>query len=781
MKAGRRYLSWKTWPNTPSRQMLLLSVAVALLCYLVPSIEGALLLHPQTSWPLWPGCALLVCVLLFVPRRRWFVLILAAFAAFVAYDLRAGVPLRSIAWFIPANTIEVLVAAFGLSYLFGGPPRLNGLRNLVLYFLSAVIPGPAVAAVLSASGIEGTFSNGWLTAFFSEVLAFLTLAPAVLGWINNRPARTRHPLGRFEASLLLASLVILAYLSLIVSTGSSSPAFLYSLIPLLLWSALRFGITGTSSAAIVVTLFALWGEAHRRGPFVVAGHLVSMVSLQLFLIFTAIPFMVLAALAEDRAEAEAVRRERETDLLAAQRVAHLGSWQWDPKSGAVSWSWELYRITGRTPNSKPPSYEDQARLYTPESWERLKRAIAETLRSGAPYELDLEIIRPDGARRWITDRGEALCDASGRIASLRGTAQDITERKQAEDALRQSEEKFRRVFRGAGVGMLVVAPDGHFLAANKTFCDYLGYSEEELLKKTVQSITFPEDWPTFSRRLTETLKGGGTFQNVEKRCLHKSGRIVVTQSSASLICGLSGEPLYLVGEALDITERKAAEQALAGVSRRLIEAHEEERSWIARELHDDFSQRIAFLSVSLDRLRQDLSASAFHVRKRIAEASALVSGLATDIQALSHRLHSSRLHLLGLASAASGLCKDLSERHNLEIKFHAEDVPKTLSEEISLCLFRVLQEALQNAFKHSGVRRFDVFLAATPTEVELRVHDSGAGFDLEQAAAGPGLGLTSMKERVKLIAGQLFLDSSPGAGTTVQVRVPVVLKAKAAS
>lgn len=781
MKTGSGYLSWKAWPQSPWRQTLLLSAAVALLSYFAPSIEGELMLHPQTSWSLWPGCALLVSVLLFVPRRTWWVLIPVAFAAFALYDLHSGVPLRSIAWFIPADTVEILIAAVGLTSIFGGPPRLNGLKNLTKYFVCAVILGPAAAALFSAFGIQGTFWNGWLTTYFSEALAFVTLTPAILGWATNRPALLRHTFGRIEALLLLADLVTLAYLSLIVSEGGSSPAFLYSLVPLLLWCALRFGITGTSSAVIVITFFAIWGEVHRRGPFIEAGHLANTLSLQLFLIVTAIPFMVLAALAEDRAVAESARREREIELVAAQRVAHLGSWRWNPKSDAVSWSWELFSITGRAPGSKPPNYQEQERLYAPESWERLKHAVAESLRNGTPYELDLEIIRPDGTRRWITDRGEALRDPSGKITSLRGTAQDITERKHAEDAIRQSEEKFRRVFSDAGVGMVVVALDGHFLAANKTFCDYLGYSEEELLRKNVQSVTVPEDWPAFSRRLTEAVEGGMSFQNVEKRCLHKTGRVVITQSSASLIRGAAGEPLYLVGEVLDITDRKAAEEALAAVSRRLIEAHEEERSRIARELHDDFNQRIAFLAVSLDRLRQDVSASAPDVRKRVAEAFVIISGLATDIQALSHRLHSSRLRILGLASAASGFCKELSERHGLEIDFLAEGLPKTLPEEISLCLFRVLQEALQNAVKHSGVRRFDVSLVATSTAVELRVRDSGAGFDLEKAAAGHSLGLTSMKERAKLVAGQLHVDSAPGAGTTVRVCVPLALSARAAA
>jgi PAS domain S-box-containing protein len=742
---------------------------VALLSYIVLTIEGDLILHPKTVWAMWPGCALLVSVLLFVPRRMWLGFIPAVLTAFAVYDLQAGVPLRSIAWFIPADAAQVLIAAFGLSYFFPGPPRLISLKNLGKYLLCAVILAPSAAAFLAAPGIHRSYWDGWSTCFLSEVLAFLTLPPAILCWANDRPARLRESFGRLEAAMLMVGLVLLGYLSLMVAKGSNSPAFLYSLVPLLLWSALRFGMTGTSSAVIVITFFAIWGEVHRRGPFIESGQLGNLLSIQLFLIFTAIPFMVLAALAHERADTEAALRKREADLLEAQRVAQVGSWQWDPKSDRVVWSAELYRITGHDPSLKPPKFGEQTQLYTPESWERLRRAVAETMRNGMPYKLDLEIIRPDGIRRWISDRGEALSDASGRITSLRGTAQDITERKQAEEALRESEERFRTMFRNAGVGMVIVSPVGRFLGANNAFCDYLGYTEEELLQKTVQSITLTEDWPEFLRKLTETREHGTTLQRFEKRCLHKSGRVLITESSASWIRGTSGEPLYLIGTALDVTERKQAEEALAGVSRRLIEAHEEERTRIARELHDDINQSVALLAVNLTILAKRLGVEASSQFKDIFES---VANLGNDIQTISHRLHSAKLDLLGLEKASSGLCSDFSQGQNIKIDFHSVDVAKALPKDVSISLFRVLQEALQNAIKHSGASRVEVLLKGLSNEIHLSVHDSGVGFDPERTTIGHGLGLTSMKERIRLVGGRLNIESQPLRGTTIHVCVP---------
>ena len=232
----------------------------------------------------------------------------------------------------------------------------------------------------------------------------------------------------------------------------------------------------------------------------------------------------------------------------------------------------------------------------------------------------------------------------------------------------------------------------------------------------------------------------------------------------------------------DVTERKRAEEALSSVSRKLIEAHEEERTWIARELHDDINQRIALLAVRLESLKLRLPDLQNETSRCIEEIRGHVSDLGTDIQAMSHRLHSSKLDYLGLESASAGFCREVSERQHVEIDFHSENVPKNLSKEISLCLFRVLQEALQNALKHSGSRHFQVSLQGGANGLELTVQDSGAGFDLVRAIGRHGIGLASMQERLKLVDGQLFIDSRAEHGTTIHARVPPArATAKAAS
>jgi signal transduction histidine kinase len=177
--------------------------------------------------------------------------------------------------------------------------------------------------------------------------------------------------------------------------------------------------------------------------------------------------------------------------------------------------------------------------------------------------------------------------------------------------------------------------------------------------------------------------------------------------------------------------------------------------------------------VNLDQLRQDSPHSATEVAKRIEEAMRQVSELANDVQALSHRLHSSKLDYLGLGAAAASLCREVCNRQKAEIDFHSHGIPQKLPPEISLCLYRVLQEALQNAIKHSDSRKLEVSLAVISNEIQMTVRDSGIGFDSEEALKGSGLGLTSMRERLKLVDGKLSIESQRGAGTEVRASVPL--------
>ena len=208
------------------------------------------------------------------------------------------------------------------------------------------------------------------------------------------------------------------------------------------------------------------------------------------------------------------------------------------------------------------------------------------------------------------------------------------------------------------------------------------------------------------------------------------------------------------------------------MGRRLIEAHEEERTWIGRGLHDDINQRLALLAVELDRGAQENSFD-MNLVDCIREAQGRITEISRDVQHLSHRLHSSKLDYLGLATASKSFCRELSEKTKVEVAFTHSGIPSALPNEVSLCLFRVMQEALQNAIKYNGARTFTVDLRGAVDAIELTVKANGSGFDIEETTARDGLGLISMRERLQIVHGEFEFKTKPGAGTTIYAQVPL--------
>lgn len=468
---------------------------------------------------------------------------------------------------------------------------------------------------------------------------------------------------------------------------------------------------------------------------------------------------------------EALRESEERFRFAAQ-AGRMFAYEWDLTTDVVIRSEECATILGLTGDVTRTTDRQLMASIHPEDRARLTTAVKELTPEHPVYRTAIRVSRPDGGVVWLERTGRGFFDAQGKLMKVIGMAVDISERKQVEDTVRQSEERFRSVFRDAGVGMIIVSPDGRFLSANATFCDYLGFSEAELLEKCVEDITVPADWPAFSRKLNDAITLGHTFKRIEKRCLHKSGRIVHTQSSACLIRDRSGQPQYFVGEVLDVTEHKQAEEALSSINRRLIEAQEQERIRIARELHDDINQRLALLMVEMEQLKMDLSRPQEEIANRMSQLAMRVSEISRDVQVISHELHSSKLEYLGMVAAMKAFCKDFAERQKLKIEFDSEPIPPGIPYEISLCLFRVLQEALHNAAKHSQVLYFKVQIRANPGEISLLVSDAGVGFDPEAERGNRGLGLVSMRERIRLVKGTIRIESKAMGGTTIQVRVP---------
>jgi signal transduction histidine kinase len=230
-----------------------------------------------------------------------------------------------------------------------------------------------------------------------------------------------------------------------------------------------------------------------------------------------------------------------------------------------------------------------------------------------------------------------------------------------------------------------------------------------------------------------------------------------------------------VGRRLQVSQRqlllsRGEAQTLAG---RLITAHEDERSRLARAIHDGLSQSMALLAVELEMLGQQPPDAREQLTGRMEDFASQVKALSADVHRMAHALHPAKLEQLGLVAAMSGHCRDVERAHAIAIRCESRDVPRWLPPDVALCLYRVTQEALQNVIKHSGAKRATVELTAPDGELHLSISDDGKGFDLESASVSKGLGLLSMRERVRLVQGQIQFRSEPGAGTRVDVRVPL--------
>lgn len=375
---------------------------------------------------------------------------------------------------------------------------------------------------------------------------------------------------------------------------------------------------------------------------------------------------------------------------------------------------------------------------------------------------------------------EIFSNALKRKWATQALVATIAEVKKAEAGLRESEERFRLVANTAPVLIWMSDPDKRCSYVNKSWVDFTGRALESEVGSGWAQGVFLEDFQKCIDTYEHAFDRRQRFQ-MEYRLRRYDGKYRWMVDTGVPRFNADGSFAGYIGSAIDVTDRKLAEEALSGFGRKLIDAQEKERTRIARELHDDINQRLALLAVDLEQLAQNTSMDAFEISTHVRDLSRHVAEIGTAVQTISHRLHSSKLEYLGIVGAAKSFCNEFSEQQRVKIDFRHKNVPATVPREASLCLFRILQEALHNAVKHSGVRHFYVNLTGVANVVELTVQDPGVGFDTQTALNNPGLGLVSMRERASLVGGQISIASKPTYGTLVNVRVPVAESASTGS
>jgi len=282
----------------------------------------------------------------------------------------------------------------------------------------------------------------------------------------------------------------------------------------------------------------------------------------------------------------------------------------------------------------------------------------------------------------------------------------------------------------------------------------------------------PEDLETLKYVIAELRPERPNLQ-ITYRMVRADGTVIWVEWNSQAQFDERGKMLRMIGMVADVTARVSAERELSELSGRLIDAQEEERARIARELHDDLGQRMALLQINVERFKQDTAELSSKARRELNNIAELTSECSSELHDISHQLHPSRLDTLGLVATLRSFCKEFSLQHHLRVQFAHQDVPEQVPNDISLCLFRVVQEALRNVVKHSGATEVAVELARHGDQIDLCISDAGAGFDPAFAKVDAGLGLISMRERLRLVGGHLSIESEVSHGTRIRARTPL--------
>jgi PAS domain S-box-containing protein len=717
-----------------------------------------------------------------------------------------------------------------------------------------------------------------------------------LGWASQIPTWARKTRAYYlEGAALLAAVALFGFLTMIVFARNSPLALLYTLVPFLLWAALRFGATGVSTSVIVIAVLSIWGAVHGHGPFTGEAPLGNVLSLQLFLLFAAAPFMVLAVLVEEQQNTTQALKKSEEKFSVAFREcpsAFALTRLKDDRFLEVNETFERLtgysrdELIGRSPFDihlwENPSHRlellkqlrKEGKLRNVEvrfrirdggiriglasaelieidgeqcllsvtsditelkqaqelrfrhaaivessddaiisrdldgiivSWNAAARrlfgyseseAIGKPITMLIPYELmqeediferrlgtgerveHYETIRvaKGGNKIAVSLTISPIKDSAGRIVGFSKIARDITDRKQADQELLESERRFRLVADSAPVLIWMSGADKLCTFFNKGWLDFTGRTLEQETGEGWASGVHPEDLERCLRIYSGAFDARVDFE-MEYRLRRYDGKYRWLVDYGVPRFESDGTFRGYIGSCIDITDRKLTAASLDELSGRLITAQEEERGRIARELHDDFSQRLALLGIGLSRLWNKRPESEAEERILVRELWNRTQEISSDVHRLSHQLHSSKLQHVGLGPALMGLCEEISEKYGIQVEFTDRGVAPEIPKDVGLCLFRVAQEALSNVVKHSRAKQAQVELCNASNEIRLQIVDAGSGFDLALGRTDVGIGLVGMRERLRLVGGRLSVQSAPMRGTEVLAEVPLSVSA----
>jgi PAS domain S-box-containing protein len=405
-----------------------------------------------------------------------------------------------------------------------------------------------------------------------------------------------------------------------------------------------------------------------------------------------------------------------------------------------------------------------------------------SVESKGPEYYENPILTKNGRERLIAWRNTILRDDKGEVIATLSSGEDITERKQAEQALRESEERFRGIFKNSFIGLYRTTPDGRILMANPTLVRMLGFSTfEELSQRDLEKEGFlPSNARSEFKRKIEV---DGQVAGLESMWLRRDGSVLFVRESARAIMDKDGKTIYYEGTVEDITQCKQAEQRLLedqaklkSLASELTLAEERERRQIATELHDQISQSLVISKMKLKELRES------EIGEKLAEGldgvCEILDRTVAATRSLTFDLSSPVLYELGLERAVvEWLTEQIRKHYSIKTEFEDDGQPKPLDDDIRVLLFRNVRELLINVVKHANASKVRVSISRANNQMRLCVEDDGVGFDPSEVASrtGPaaGFGLFSIRERLEELGGRLKIESTIGQGSKITMIAPL--------
>jgi PAS domain S-box-containing protein len=762
----------------------MVAALAAVAYYLTARIGFVFALQPGPVSTLWMPNSILLATLLLVPKRSWWIVLVAVLPAHFASELQSGLPVSvSLALFL-SNSAQALIGAIGIRYFVRDRLRFDRFRDLVVFVLFGAFLAPFLSSFLDIGAWRySSYWEIWRIRFFSNVLAAITLIPVIVTWAEaDIKSALKSSLGRWvEVAILTAGLLSIgiAVFSSNQLSADKAPWLLYCPLPFLLWAAVRFGPIGTSTSILVVMFLAIFGATHGQGPFIENSSAYNALSIQGFLIVVALPLLALAGEIEERRRAEASSRKNEERLAMAMTAARMGTWEWDIQGNTAKWSNESKRMFGLSPVDPETIGEEFYQMIHPDDRSSVEEAINRAIYEGTPYEADFRIPQPDGSVRWVRGRGKVLRDEAGKPSRMIGLNADITERKNGEQALWESNERNQAILRALPDMMFLQTTDGDYLDYYTRDDNRLLVPPEAFLGKNVRDVLPPE----LAERILACMSrvSGKDEPQVFEYSLqlgeeerHFEARLVATEGDKVLSIIRDVTEARRAADALRESEEKLLEshRHIRALAASLMSAEDSERTRIAHLLHDDVSQNVAAFGVAISRLKRKLADGNPEIVAELDRLGHHTNDLTTQIRRLSHQLQPEVLESLGLVATLESEAADFRHEEQITVKINA-DIRRDLPLDVSVCLYRVTLEALRNVSRHSGANLVNITLREEDAVLTLEISDAGRGFDVEKAKRESGIGLASAEERVKLLQGTFEIRSKPEAGTTLIARVPL--------